>query len=341
MQEKMALASKVGVVLCLLASFAAVSSWPQTEGELTAKARLFSGVGPGLRAVRRGADGRTYLLASPSPGLLIFDKQGNRVLAMSESAAGPGDGKSGRTGITFGEDCDVDVDGRIYVADRGVNAIQVFSPEGALVRSIPVPAPISVAALGEGEVAVATLREPHLMIVFDKNGREVRDFGDPEQISEREDLNRFLNTGLIVSDAQGHVYYGFSYTPEPTVRQYDRNGYAAGPDVQYLAVEAAPAAQAIRREIVRQEKRQKSPSFKRVLTAVGVDRVNGEVWMAVGNTLLHFDKDGTRRASYQIYTPEGARLEATALVIEPDRMIIGGDPIGVYEFDRPEKKIKP
>ena len=224
---------------------------------------------------------------------------------------------------------------------RGVNAVQVFSADGTLLRSIPVTTPVSVASLGEGEVAVATLRDPHLVIVFDKNGRDVREFGDLEQISDREDLNRFLNIGQLASDAQGHLYYGFAYTPEPTVRQYDRNGYGAGPDVQYLALEAAPAAQAIRREIVRQEKHQKSPSFKRVLTAMGVDRTNGEVWMAVGNTLLHFDKDGTRRASYQIYTPEGARLEANAILIENNRMVIGGDPIGVYEFDRPDKKNQP
>ena len=122
-------------------------------------------------------------------------------------------------------------------------------------------------------------------------------------------------------------------------RKFHRQGYSAAIFLGLLL--PAPAAQAIRREIVRQEKHQKSPSFKRVLTAVGVDRANGEVWMAVGNTLLHFDKEGTRRASYQIYTPEGARLEANAILIEPDRMIIGGDPLGVYEFDRPEKKSKP
>jgi len=341
MQQTNGQPSKVAVVFCLLASLAASGGFAQSEGELTAKSRVFSGVGPGLRAVRHGADGRMIVLASPSPGLLVFDKQGNRLFAIAESAAAPADGKSGRATITFGEDCDVDSDGRIYVADRGANAIQVLSPEGALLRSIPVPAPISVASLGEGEVAVATMREPHLVVVFDKNGRDVREFGDPEQISERADLNRFLNDGQLATDAQSHLYYGFAYTPEPTVRQYDRNGYGAGPDLQYVALEAAPAAQAIRREIVRQEKRQKSPSFKRVLTAVGVDRTNGEVWMAVGNTLLHFDKDGTRRASYQIYTPEGARLEATTLLIESDRMIIGGDPIGVYEFDRPEKKSRP
>jgi hypothetical protein len=60
--------------------------------------------------------------------------------------------------------------------------------------------------------------------------------------------------------------------------------------------------------------------------------------MAIGNTLLHFDKEGTRRGSYQMYTPEGARLEANTILIEPDRMIIGGDPIGIYEFQRPDKK---
>jgi hypothetical protein len=342
MHQKKARMSSIAAILCLLASLAAPSLFAQGEGELTAKTRLFPTVGPGLRTVRHGADGRIVVLASPSPGLLVFDKQGKQVLTVAEAAgAGAVNPKSGRAGITFGEDCDMDADGHIYVADRGANAIQVFYSDGTLVRSIPVTAPVSVAALGEGEVAVATLREQHLVIVFDKNGRDVREFGDPEQISEREDLNRFLNVGQLVSDPQGHLYYGFAYTPEPTVRQYDRNGYSASPDVQYLAVEAAPAAQAIRREIVRQEKHQKAPTFKRILTAVGIDPVNGEVWMAVGNTLLHFDKDGSRRASYQLYTPEGARLEANTVLIEPGRLIIGGDPIGVYEFDRPEKKIKP
>src|SRR5262249_20872677 len=151
--------------------------------------------------------------------------------------------------IVFGEDCDVDAEGRIYVADRGGNAVEVFSSDGVMARSISVTAPVSVAALGEGEVAVATLREPHLVLVFDKNGHDVRDFGDPEQISDREDLNRFLNIGDLETDATGRLFYGFAYTPEPTVRQYDRYGYSAGPDIQYTAVEAASEAQAVRREI--------------------------------------------------------------------------------------------
>jgi hypothetical protein len=336
MQQKMGLTLRIAVVLCLLACSGGCV-FAQTEGELTAKARLFPSIGPGLRAVRRGADGRTYLLASPSPGLVVLDVKGQQVLTV---AASPVAAKAKGAAIVFGEDCDVDAEGRIYVADRGTNAVEVLSPDGTLLRSMPVPAPVSVAALAEGEVAVATLHDPHLVIVFDKNGRDVREFGDPEQISEREDLNRFLNIGELATDAQGHLYYAFAYTPEPTVRLYDRNGYSAGPDIQYLALEAAPEAQAIRREIVRQEKHQKIPSFKRILTAVGIDRANGEVWMGLGDTLLHFDKEGNRRASYQIYTPQGARLEATTILIERDRLVVGSDPLGIYEFERPDKKIQ-
>src|SRR6266478_1943693 len=276
MQKRVGPIVRVFAGMCLLAC-AAGSAAAQDEGELdlTARQRVFPGVGPGLRAVKRGADGRLYILASPSPGLLVFDAQGKQVLSINEVGVAPGGATQGHSLITFGEDCDGAADGKIYVADRGANLIQVFSREGTPLRSIPVKNPLAVAALPEGEVAVATLREPHLVIVFDKNGRDVREFGDPEPLAERAELNRYLNIGQLATDAQGHLYYAFAYLPEPTVRQYDRLGYAA---------------QAARKEIVRQERRGDPPSFKRILTAVGVDQANGEVWIALYNTLLHFDK---------------------------------------------------
>jgi hypothetical protein len=238
--------------------------------------------------------------------------------------------------ITFGEDLDVDAQGTVYVADRGANAVKIWDAKGNE-RVIRINGPISVAALPDGEVAVATVHEPHLVMVFDKNGRDVREFGDPEPISERPEVNRFLNIGMLATDGGGHLYYAFPYLPEATVRQYDRNGYG-GQDIQYTGVDAWPAAQATRKEIERQEKRGDAPVFKRILTGVGVERASGEVWMALGDKLLHFDKEGNRRATYLIYTPEGARLEANTILIEQDRLIIGSDPLGIYEFERPDKK---
>jgi hypothetical protein len=75
-----------------------------------------------------------------------------------------------------------------------------------------------------------------------------------------------------------------------------------------------------------------------VLTAFGVDPVSGDVWMALHNTLLHFDKDGIRQSEYQIYTKDGARIEANVILVEENRLLIGSDPLGVYEFERPDKK---
>src|SRR5260370_10201689 len=287
--------------MCLLAN-AAGGAAAQDEGDLTAGQRIFPGVGPGLRTVKRGADGRLYILASPSPGLLVFDAQGKQVLSINEVGMAEGGTGQGRSLITFGEDCDGAADGKIYVADRGANLIQGFTVDGAPLRSIPVKAPVAIAALPEGEVAVATLREPHLVIVFDKNGRAVREFGDPEPLAERTELNRYLNIGQLATDAQGHLYYGFAHLPEPTVRQYDPLGYA-GQDIQYTALEAMPAAQAARKEIVRQESKGKEPSFKRILTAVGGDRTKGGGWVAPYNNLADFDKERERRGNHKTDTP--------------------------------------
>ena len=309
----------------------------ETAGELTAKTRIFPGIGPGLRALRRGENGKLYVLVSPTPGVIVFGENGKAELQIGAGLAADPATKARPASIVFGEDCDVDSTGRIYVADRGANVILVFSPDGTLQRTIPIVAPVSVAALPDSEVAVATLRSPHLVTVFDKNGHDVREFGEPEPITTRADLNRFLNIGQLATDGRGHLYYGFWYTPEATVRQYDRYGYG-GQDIQYTAVDALTGALAVRREIARQEKRGDQPSLKRNLTAVGVDRNSGEIWMALRNTLLKFDKDGNRRASYLLYTPSGARLEANMILVEKNRLIIGSDPLGIYEFEKPAKK---
>src|ERR1700722_6339912 len=82
----------------------------QTEGEMTAKTRLFGPIGPGLRAARRSADGRTFILASPTPGLVVYDAKFKQLFTVAESAATPG-AKPTTAGITFGEDCDIDSEG--------------------------------------------------------------------------------------------------------------------------------------------------------------------------------------------------------------------------------------
>ena len=79
----------------------------------------------------------------------------------------------------------------------------------------------------------------------------------------------------------------------------------------FTGVDAYPEASATRKAIERQEARPEPPSFHPILTAFGVDPVDGDVWMGLHNTLVHFDKDGIRRSEYQIYTPKGSPVDAT------------------------------
>src|SRR3989440_9486120 len=89
-------------VMCLLAC-AAGSAAAQDEGDLLARQRVFPGVGPGLRSIKRGADGRLYLLASPSPGLLVFDRRRLRGLSVT---ALPSHHATAQTGLDLIPFCD-------------------------------------------------------------------------------------------------------------------------------------------------------------------------------------------------------------------------------------------
>jgi hypothetical protein len=308
----------------------------QVDDQLTARRRVFKPIGPGLRAVKRGQDGKYYVLASPSVGVAVFDEKEKQLTVIGAPSAAVTD-QAGRTGIAFGEDCDVDAQGNVYVVDRGNNLVTELAPDGKLLRSIHVIGPVSVAALPDGEVAVSTLHGLRLVTVYGPNGKVVREFGEPEEFSSRAEINRLLSEGRLGTDMQGRLYYGYTFRPEPLVRQYDRSGYA-GLDFEFTGLDAFPEAQAARKEIVKQEKKQTPPYFVAILTAFGVDPVSGEVWMALHNTLLHFDQEGNRRSEYQIYTPDGARLEANTILVEPDRLLIGADPLGVFDFERPDKK---
>jgi len=323
------------VLLCLAAALWAVPS--EIDDQLTARRRVFSNIGAGLRAVRQAANGNYYVLASPSVGVAIFDSKGKQLSVIGAAPEAPVTDKAGRSPIGFGEDCDVDAQGNVYVADRSYNLVTEFSPDGKEIRSFPVDAPLSLAALPDGEVAVTMMQQTHLVTVYGANGRVAREFGDQESVSSRADIDRIANRGRVASDSQGHLYFGFMYMPEPLVRQYDRFGYA-GQEFEFTGVDAFPEAQAMRKEIERQEAKNAAPTLRAILTAFGVDPVSGDVWMGLHNTLVHFDKDGIRRSEYQIYTPKGARLEASIILVQEETLLVGADPLGVYEFQRPDRR---
>lgn len=327
--ERILVAAAVPAVALAALGIIGVVRAQVAEREIQATARLFPDAGIGLRAIRRDGAGRYYVLTAPGASVRVYAPDGKPLGLVPASP-------SKTSAIVFGQDLDVDSAGRVYVADRGANVVRMYDTSGQLALSISIAAPTSVVALPGGEIAVAGARSAHLVEVYDEHGRVVREFGDASELAERADLNRFLNIGRLAADPDAHIYYAFSYLPEPTVRKYNRYGYAAF-EISLITIEYQPEAQAVRREIERQEQHSGVPSFKSVVNALGVDPETQEIWVALGDELAHFDHDGNHLETFRTFTSEGARLEPVSILVEPNRLVLAADPLGIYEFARPDK----
>lgn len=325
------IASLMGAALAALVSFPARAQEPyQYEGDLKAERRMFDDVGAGFRAIRRGQNGNYYILTAPAPAVLIYDAVGKRAGQIPSASAAAVKGAA----LVYGESFDVDREGRVAVCDRGANAVKIYSPNGSLTTTIAVPSPVSVVFLTGGEIAVTSPEGDHLVTVYDLAGRVVRDFGDREEIADLSEINSQVNFGDLAADGAGNTYFAFDYLPEPTVRKFDHQGYLAM-EISLTTLEFQPAAQAARKAIARAETA--IPSLHRILNGIGVDPLTQDVWLASGTLLMHFDKDGRRIASFRTFTPDGARLEPSMILVEPDHLLIGADPQGTYEFPKPAK----
>jgi hypothetical protein len=89
--------------------------------------------------------------------------------------------------------------------------------------------------------------------------------------------------------------------------------------------------------VVKFTEREPYITSKQIIRALGVDRANQQVWAAIGDMLLRFDRDGNLMDIYRVATNEGASLQPVGILVEPDRILLLSDPAGIYEFARPDK----
>jgi hypothetical protein len=326
-------AAALTTVLAFLFLPARAQEQYQYENYLLAKRRLYRDVGAGFREFHRGPNGKYYVLTAPAPAVRIYDPAMKLIGQVPSESGAVTKGAA----LVYGESFDVDPEGRVVVCDRGANSVKIYSPSGTLAASIPVRAPISVVFLPGDEFAVTSPDAQRLVTAYDLDGKFVRDYGDREEIAARADVNAQVNFGHLVADESGNNYFAFDYLPEPTVRKFDRVGYLAL-EISLKTLEFEPAAQAARKAIARSADTENTiPALHRIISAVGVDPKTQELWISIGTLLMRFDKDGERLSSFRTYMPGGARLEASRILVEPDRLLIGADPQGIYEFPKPQK----
>jgi len=319
-----------GVLLAALTVAAAFSlGAAQEQGHVEAifaRARVFPDVGPGVSAIKRDLAGRYYILATPATSIGVYGPEGKRTGSIPNA----------NSKLVYAQDMDIDATGRVFVADRGANAVKVFEPDGTLDTSVKVAGPMSIAALSGDQFAVALLQSDRLVSVFDLQGKLVRSFGEISNASAANSDNPALNQGRLFGDAVGHLYFAFTGTPDPTIRAYDRFGYAAF-EVALPSSWFSPRPESGPLNRITIGKNAATASTKPTIGAIAVDPETQRIWAAVGDELIEFDKDGTRRASYRTATADGVRIDASAVLIERNRILVADDPLGIFDFARPDK----
>jgi hypothetical protein len=321
----------------------------QEDPTLDAKRRVFPDVGDGFRAIRRGPDGSYYVLVAashatpskPSNGsktvsprasaVLVFDSKGTK---LRQIPAQPRRGE-----IVSPSALDLDPSGRVYIADQSANSVNVYTASGTLFAHFVVPEPTQIVALPGDRIAVCSATADRLIAVYDLQGKLVRDFGELADLSDDPELNHQLNAGHLAVDKAGNLYFAFRYLPEPTVRKYDSTSGQLLDELSLTTLELAPMAQSARQEIARAASG-KPVHPHEIISDLGVDPETQELWLALGNLLMHFDSADNNTAANRIYATSGARMVPSSIFVERERLLLGNDPLGIYEFARSSDTIR-
>jgi hypothetical protein len=211
---------KPSYVILLLAGFTAPHR-ANAQGFVNAvqsRARVFPEITTGVRAMKRDSAGRYYVLATPPNVIWIFSPQGKRMGQIPRADAE-------NSKIQYAVDFDLDSDGFVLVADRAANAVEIFTPDGSLLKMISVAAPTGIVALPENQFAVSTLRSKRLVEIYTDQGDLIRGFGDPVEAGA-DPAKQLQNLGRVFGEGNADIYFAFTELPDPTVRKYDRFGYA-------------------------------------------------------------------------------------------------------------------
>lgn len=349
-EEMKRIAQPLVLTIAVLGAAMVSAPWAQAQEDptLDANRRVFGYLAEGFRAVRRGPDGY-YVLASitpqtgsgalpsskgsrsskplvaPTSAVLVFNTKGQKLRQIPPQPR--------RGEMVSPNALDVDASGRVYIADPGNNTVTIYAADGTLFGHFTIPEPNQIVALPRDQFALCRDNADHLISVYDLQGKLLREFGELADLSDDAELNQRLNAGHLAKDKAGNLYFAFRYLPEPTVRKYDSTSGLLLDELSLTTLDLAPMAQSARQEIARASSGKPAHPHE-IISGFGVDPETQELWLAFGNLLMHFDNADNRIATNRAYTNYGARMVPNSILVETDRLLLGNDPLGIYEFPR-------
>jgi hypothetical protein len=230
-----------------------------------------------------------YVLSRTDHSVLVFDRQLELVRRLGRIGQKPGE-------LYNPTDFDLAPDGTVWIAERGNNRVSSFTIEGQYLKSFPSEAPLSVAALRNGTIAVVELFSKPLVKVFQTDGKLVREFTGfvpVEGASERQ--TDYFNRARIHELPDGDIALAYRYLIPPRLDLFGAAGALKKTLHPPLPPDSTLANEARARLL--EHIRDGSYGGRHVLTDVAVQPGTGHLWIAPGTAgVTRFDP-GT--GSYQ------------------------------------------
>jgi hypothetical protein len=209
--KKLLLITAVLALMIPGGSFVASSKVERSPHLLQLTELLFSDVQAIAAGIYKGQE-RFYVFHSNS--LVIYDGQGG-VISQIETGfhSSPGDPV-------------IDDRGNLYLINSAKDEVGMISPGGQWYGSFkPHERPFSLAALGNGNIVIASPNHGKLLHIYDNSGRKLQSFGDIKVFDGKDYVqNHFLNRGKVVVDPSDNIYFIFKYAPVPTALKFSKKG---------------------------------------------------------------------------------------------------------------------
>lgn len=282
----------------------------------------------GSTRLRVDREGNIYILNRNDSSILAYDKHFALLRRVGSFGQGPKD-------LNRPSDFAIDRFGNLVVADKGNDAIKVFSKDGSLVRNFRQEKIYSVDVLSNGDIVAVSERDNQLIRVLSPDGHLVRYVGEPvptdsEKLSPR--LHIYLNRGVLLVDWQDNIFWVGGRLPTPMIRKYSQQGE--------LLLQFQPSGQTIESVAARARQQLADKLQTNTVGAVGtlngihVDRRTGEIWvMPAAPGLLIYDSLGNLKRNLTMEAGPYVSVGAwDLLILDRERFIISNSVIGCYLF---------
>lgn len=257
---------------------------------------------------------RLYSLDALSGDLIVYEKNGKPAKKVAGSFLNV-------------EAFAVGLHDELYLAQKD-STLRIVSSEGRRLNSFHTVYPKSIAALGNGNVVVASPFNGKNLHLYNRQGLLLASFGDIRPFDANQTENEFLNQGRVVVGPGDQIYYVSTYAPEPYVLRFSSEGRLLG-EFQ-IEGEAVDLQTSLATEFINRRGFLNSGGVT-IITSASISPDTGHLWLGMNGlstqgTVYEYDQTGTKVREFAFLLNWNNKIHNVTHIRD---MVVTGDSLSI------------